>query len=333
MRLHDGLPAQVDEPRPVAIRQVQHNELSIVADLDYEAFSPYGTAENPETFVSRFKAFPSGFVVLTEGDEIAGYGCSEKWLAEREPGLDENPLETHQPDGKIFRITGMAVRIRHRAKGYGLAILDSLIQIAKREQCTKIVLETTDAQRLYLKRGFKTVRSRNERGVALDIMSLDVESNVWRDLMNEYSRNYQIRWSDLDANGHVNYSAYINAAADLRYHFFSERNFPPEKFVELGIGPVYTAIHARFLREVRMGETVTITYALAGLSPQGGRWKVQHDILRSNGKKAVSLEIEGAILNLTTRKLAFPTPELMQTFQLIPRAKDFGVLSEMPRRK
>ena len=151
--------------------------------------------------------------------------------------------------------------------------------------------------------------------------------------MNEYSRNYQIRWSDLDANGHVNYSAYINAAADLRYHFFSERNFPPEKFVELGIGPVYTAIHARFLREVRMGETVTITYALAGLSPQGGRWKVQHDILRSNGKKAVSLEIEGAILNLTTRKLAFPTPELMQTFQLIPRAKDFGVLSEMPRRK
>ena len=138
MRLHDGLPAQVDEPRPVAIRQVQHNELSIVADLDYEAFSPYGTAENPETFVSRFEAFPSGFVVLTEGDEIAGYGCSEKWLAEREPGLDENPLETHQPDGKIFRITGMAVRIRHRAKGYGLAILDSLIQIAKREQCTKI---------------------------------------------------------------------------------------------------------------------------------------------------------------------------------------------------
>ena len=151
--------------------------------------------------------------------------------------------------------------------------------------------------------------------------------------MNEYSRNYEIRWSDLDANGHVNYSAYINAAADLRYRFFWEYDFPPEKFEKLGIGPVYTAIHARFLREVRMGETVTITYALSGLSPQGGRWKVQHDILRSNGKKAVSLEIEGAILNLTTRKLAFPTPELMQTFQLIPRAKDFGVLSETPRRK
>jgi acyl-CoA thioester hydrolase len=151
--------------------------------------------------------------------------------------------------------------------------------------------------------------------------------------MNDYSRNYEIRWSDLDANGHVNYSAYINAAGDLRYRFFSERNFPPEKFEELGIGPIYTAIHAQFLREVRMGETVTITYALSGLSPQGGRWKVHHDILKSNGKKAVGLEIEGAILNLITRKLAFPTPELIETFGLIPRAKDFEVLSETPRRK
>jgi acyl-CoA thioester hydrolase len=151
--------------------------------------------------------------------------------------------------------------------------------------------------------------------------------------MNEYSKHYEMRWSDLDANGHVNYSAYINAAGDLRYRFFWEHDFPPEKFEALGIGPVYTAIHAQFLREVRLGETVTITYALSGLSPQASRWKVHHDILKSNGKKAVILEIEGAILDLTTRKPAFPTSDLMQTFSLIPRAKDFEVLSERPGRK
>jgi acyl-CoA thioester hydrolase len=151
--------------------------------------------------------------------------------------------------------------------------------------------------------------------------------------MDEYSRKYEIRWSDLDANGHVNYSAYINAAADLRYRFFREHDFPPEKFEKLGSGPIYTAIHAWFLREVRIGETVTITYALSGLSPQGGRWKVEHAILKSNGKKAVVLEIEGAILNLTTRKPALPTSELLQTFSLVPRAKDFQVLSERPQRK
>ena len=122
--------------------------------------------------------------------------------------------------------------------------------------------------------------------------------------------------------------AYIDAAGDLRYRFFTEHNYPPEKFVELGIGPVYTSIHARFFREVRMGETINITYVLSGLSPQGGHWKVHHDILKSTGKKAVSLDIEGAILNLITRKPALPTPDLLQTFNLIPRATDFEVLSE-----
>ena len=149
--------------------------------------------------------------------------------------------------------------------------------------------------------------------------------------MNEYSKTYEIRWSDLDANGHVNYAAYINAAGDVRYQFFSEHDFPPERFQQMGIGPVYTAIHAQFLREVRLGETVTITYTVSGFSSEGSRWKVHHDILKSNGKKAVTLDVEGVIMNLTTRKLAHPTPELLHAFNLIPREKDFEVMSETRR--
>ena len=82
-----------------------------------------------------------------------------------------------------------------------------------------------------------------------------------------------------------------------------------------------------------MGETMTITFALAGLSSQGGRWKVHHDLLKSNGKKAVTLELEGLILDLATRKATLPTPELLETFHLIPRTADFEVLPELRRMK
>jgi hypothetical protein len=82
-----------------------------------------------------------------------------------------------------------------------------------------------------------------------------------------------------------------------------------------------------------MGETVTITYVMSGLSPSGARWKVHHDILKSGGKKAVSIDLEGAILDLAARKPALPSPELLQTFQLIPRSTDFVVLPEMRRMK
>jgi ribosomal protein S18 acetylase RimI-like enzyme len=160
----------------VIVRNAREQDIPAVAEIDAEAFSPFGTAEKAETFELRLTAFPDGFIVLIADHEIAAYGCSEKWSTEREPGLDENPLATHQADGRILCITGMAVRLSHRGKGYGLLVLDKMIEIAHREGCRKILLETTNAQGLYLKRGFKKVQTRSERGISLDVMSLDIES-------------------------------------------------------------------------------------------------------------------------------------------------------------
>ena len=160
----------------ILVRNARDQDLPTVVQIDTEAFSPYGTAEKPETFQLRLTAFPDGFIILVADNEIAGYGCTEKWLTEREPSLDENPLTTHNLDGRILCITALAVKKEFRGKGYGLRILDKLIEIARRERCLKIVLETTHAQGFFLKRGFKTVHSRTERGVSLDVMSLDAES-------------------------------------------------------------------------------------------------------------------------------------------------------------
>jgi N-acetylglutamate synthase-like GNAT family acetyltransferase len=160
----------------ILVRNARDQDIPAVAEIDVEAFSPYGTAEKLETFQLRLTAFPHGFIILVADNEIAAYGCSEKWLTEREPGLDENPMTTHQPDGRIFCITAMAVKMQYQERGYGLLVLDKLMEIAHKEGCRKIVLETTHAQDLYLKRGFKTVQSRTERGVSLDVMSLDIES-------------------------------------------------------------------------------------------------------------------------------------------------------------
>ena len=160
----------------ILVRNARDQDISAVVEIDFEAFSPYGTAEKLETFQHRLTAFPDGFIILIADNEIAAYGCSEKWVNEREPGLDENPLATHQPDGRILCITAMAVKKKYQGRGYGLRILDKLIEIAHREGCKKIVLETTHAQGLYMKRGFTTVKSRTERGISLDVMSFDIES-------------------------------------------------------------------------------------------------------------------------------------------------------------
>jgi acyl-CoA thioester hydrolase len=149
--------------------------------------------------------------------------------------------------------------------------------------------------------------------------------------MNAYSQTYRIRFSDIDANRHVNHAAYVDAAGDIRYQFFAEHGFPPERFEQLGIGPVYTKVTSQFLREVLLGETITVTFMLTGLSSSGALWNVHHEILKSNGKRAVSLDMEGAILDLATRKPVAPDAELLQVFQSIPRAEDFQILPELRR--
>ena len=160
----------------ILVRNARDQDIPAVAEIHAEVFSAYGTVEKPETLQLRLAAFPDGFIILVADNEVAGYGCSEKWLTERQPGLDENPAATHQPDGSILCITGMAVKKKYQGQGFGLLVLDRLIEIAHREGCRKIVSQTTHAQELYRKRDFKTVQSRTERGVSLDVMSLDIES-------------------------------------------------------------------------------------------------------------------------------------------------------------
>ena len=165
----------LDTTTKVLVRNARDQDIPAVAEIDAEAFTAYGTAEKPETFQLRLKTFQNGFIILIAENEIAAYGCSEKWLTEREPGLDEDPNTTHHIDGKILCITAMAVKTNFRGRGYGLLILDKLIEIARRESCLQIIVETTHAQGLFQKRGFKILRKRTEREISMDVMSLTLK--------------------------------------------------------------------------------------------------------------------------------------------------------------
>ena len=160
----------------ILVRNAREQDIPAVVEINTEAFTPYGTVEMPETFQSRLTAFPDGFLILVTENEIAAYGCSEKWLTEREPGLDEDASMTHQQDGRVLCITAMAVKKKFQGRGYSLMVLDKLLEVAHNQGCRQIVLETTHAQDLYQKRGFQTIKNRTERGISLDVMSLDIES-------------------------------------------------------------------------------------------------------------------------------------------------------------
>ena len=157
----------------IVMRNAREQDIPAVVEIDKEAFAIYDSAETPETFLSRMTTFPDGFIILVADNEIAAYASSEKWLTEREPSLDVNPLGNHHPDGRILGVTAVAVKAKYRGKGYGLRILDKLVEVAHHNRCQKVIVQTSRAQGFFLKRGFQKVQTRIDRGVSVDVMSLD----------------------------------------------------------------------------------------------------------------------------------------------------------------
>ena len=132
-----------------------------------------------------------------------------------------------------------------------------------------------------------------------------------------YSKSYEIRWADLDPNGHLHLTAYAAYALDARVGWLRDNGFSPTRFAQERFGPVVFSETNRYLKEVRLGEAITVTVQLAGLSPDAARWRIQHDVYRPDGEKAAMLVVEGSWLSMETRKLTLPPPDLQE---LMPRS-------------
>lgn len=138
-----------------------------------------------------------------------------------------------------------------------------------------------------------------------------------------YSKVFLAGWGTMDFNGHMANTAYLDLAADVRLAFFAEHGFPPSEFRRLALGPVMKKDEVEYFHEIQMHESVTVTYALLAMSPDGARFVVENEIWSASGKCAATVRSTGGWLDLKARKLAAPPPALFAAFQQVPHAPDF----------
>ena len=53
-----------------------------------------------------------------------------------------------------------------------------------------------------------------------------------------YTKQFEIRWSDVDANRHLRNSAYIDYMSHTRMNFMLEQGLSPKELVTFNLGPV-----------------------------------------------------------------------------------------------
>src|SRR5437899_4737409 len=68
-----------------------------------------------------------------------------------------------------------------------------------------------------------------------------------------------VRGYELDTQGHLNQAVYLNYAEHARWELLRAAGVAQDKLLASGVGPVALETTARYLRELRGGDEVTVT--------------------------------------------------------------------------
>lgn len=141
-----------------------------------------------------------------------------------------------------------------------------------------------------------------------------------------FEKTFHVGWADVDMNGHLRNTAYIDHAVDVRLLYFEKNGFSVGDFQRYGFGPVLMNDQIDYFREVRMLDEIRINLRLAGVSPDVSRFRLRQEIFRSDGVLAARLISTGGWLSFETRRLMLPPPQVAEMWSKLTRTDDFEEL-------
>ena len=145
-------------------------------------------------------------------------------------------------------------------------------------------------------------------------------------------KQFDAGWRDVDMNGHVANTTYIEYAIDMRVAFFDSCGFPPQGFLKHGFGPVIKSDFVEYFREVLMLEAIRVTIQNGGFAADGSRFRVVNSIFKADRVLAARVTSVGGWLSFNERKLIEPPDILKNAWLQLPRTEDFEELPSSIRK-
>jgi acyl-CoA thioester hydrolase len=139
-----------------------------------------------------------------------------------------------------------------------------------------------------------------------------------------------VGWRDLDANGHMANTAYLDKSVDVRAAYMSSRGVTVVELQRLRVGPFALRDELEYRREFSLEDTIRATLEVAGLSDDGSRWRLRNAFFRGDDL-AAEVRTLGAWVDLTQRKFIAPDEDLREVFRSLDPTDDFEVLPTLVR--
>jgi len=141
--------------------------------------------------------------------------------------------------------------------------------------------------------------------------------------MEQYSKQVEVRWSDLDPNFHLRHSVYYDWGAFVRLSFLNEHGLPPAVLMQHHLGPILFREECIFKREIKFGDSVAVNFELLKCRKDMSRWTMRHEIIKNADTLSATLTVDGAWMDTQHRRLAIPPEIIQNAFEIIPKAKEF----------
>lgn len=111
----------------------------------------------------------------------------------------------------------------------------------------------------------------------------------------------------LDSYGHVNNARYMDLYEEGRWALISPRGFSEEETLARRQGPVVLEANIKFMRELVLGDEITITTEVTEYKGKVGR--MLQKMVKPGGTVASEAVFVFGLMDLDARKLILPTPE------------------------
>lgn len=135
----------------------------------------------------------------------------------------------------------------------------------------------------------------------------------------------KIRWADVDAYGHLRHSAYADWATFARSEWFESVGLDPQVFAQEGVAPITLEETTSFLKEVRLGDILTLSMLAAAETADGSRF-VHTVAFQRKSLPVARYRMTGAWFNLRERKIVPPTAAIAACVTGLLRSDNFATL-------
>jgi YbgC/YbaW family acyl-CoA thioester hydrolase len=135
---------------------------------------------------------------------------------------------------------------------------------------------------------------------------------------NKIVSRFVVQHSHLDLFGHMNNVAFFRVLEDARWDWMLQRGFNGlDEVKTTGKGPIILEANARFRKEMKLGESFTISTAWQSFRKKIGI--LEQVIKNANAEEVCRAHLTLAIVDLTTRKIITPDSRWREVFAIPDR--------------